>query len=144
MKAYSMDLRSRVLEDCDSGLETRQVAVKYRVSESWIRRLKQRRRATGETAPRSSCNRRSATWLAHADRIQELVAKKPDATLRELAAELNQALSGQTLSRALRKLGLVLKKSPTRRRAGSARRGEAPAVVAAGADRAGRSPHRVP
>lgn len=40
MSAYSMDLRRRVLEDCDSGMEARQVAVKYRVSESWIRRLR--------------------------------------------------------------------------------------------------------
>ena len=144
MKAYSMDLRERVLEDCDGGMETRQVAVKYRVSESWIRRLKQRRRETGETAPRPSCNRRPAKWLTHAERIKELIGQKPDATLRELAAELNHALSGQTLSRALRKLGLALKKSPARRRAGSARRGEATTVVATVAAGPGRSPHRVP
>ncbi|AMV19641.1 hypothetical protein VT03_17225 [Planctomyces sp. SH-PL14] len=29
MKAYSMDLRNRVLADCDAGMEARQVAVKY-------------------------------------------------------------------------------------------------------------------
>ncbi len=57
MKAYSLDLRERVLENCDAGLETRQVAVKYRVSESWIRRLKQRR---SETPSRSGRNRRKA------------------------------------------------------------------------------------
>lgn len=144
MKAYSPDLRQRVFEDCDGGMETRQVAVKYRVSESWIRRLKQRRRDTGETTARSSRNRRTAKWLAHAERIKELVAGKPDATLRELAAELNHAVSGQTLSRALRALGLVLKKSPARRRARPAGRGEAAAVVAAVATGNGRPPHRVP
>jgi transposase len=144
MKAYSMDLRERVLEDCDGGLETRQVAVKYRVSESWIRRLRQRRRDTGETAPRSSRNRRSAKWLAHAERIKELIGQKPDATLRELAAELNHAVSGQTLSRALRTLGLTLKKSPARRRAGPAGRGGAAAVVATVAMRPRRQPHCVP
>ncbi len=144
MKAYSLDLRERVFEDCDAGLETRQVAVKYRVSESWIRRLKQRRRETGETTPRSSRNRRKAKWLAYAERIKELIGQKPDATLRELAAELNHALSGQTLSRALRTLGLVLKKSPARRRARPARRREAAAVVATVTTRNGRTPHRVP
>lgn len=51
MDAYSMDLRRRVLADCDGEMRTRVVAGKYRVSESWVRRLKQRRRATGETAP---------------------------------------------------------------------------------------------
>lgn len=144
MKAYSPDLRQRVLEDCDGGMEARQVAVKYRVSESWIRRLKQRRRDTGETAPRSSRNRRTAKWLAYAERIKELIAQKPDATLGELAAQLDHAVSGQTLSRALRTLGLTLKKSPARRRAGSAGRGAAPAVVAVVATGAGPAPHRVP
>ena len=67
MKAYSMDLLERVLADCDDGMETRQVAVKYRVSESWIRRLKQRRRETGETAPRPCRNRQPAKWLAYAE-----------------------------------------------------------------------------
>ena len=51
MKSYSIDLRSRILEDCDSGMTTRVVATKYRVSESWVRRLSQRRRETGQIAP---------------------------------------------------------------------------------------------
>ena len=37
MPAYSLDLRKPVLEDRDLGMESRQVAVKYRVSESWTR-----------------------------------------------------------------------------------------------------------
>ena len=52
MKPYSTDLRVRVLEDCDAGMPTASVAAKYRVSESWVRRLKQRRRETGSIAPR--------------------------------------------------------------------------------------------
>ena len=53
MDSYSIDLRKRVLEDCDAGSSTRQVALKYRVSESWVRRLKQRQRELGEIAARS-------------------------------------------------------------------------------------------
>src|SRR5262249_23722366 len=52
MKPYSMDLRERVLADCDAGLPTGPGAAKDRVSPSWVRRLKQRRRETGEGAPR--------------------------------------------------------------------------------------------
>jgi transposase len=144
MKAYSMDLRERVLADCDGGIEARQVAVKHRVSESWIRRLKQRRRETGETAPRPCRNRQGAKGLAHADRIKELVGCQPDVTLRELAERLGHALSGQTLARALRALGLTLKKSSARRRAGSTRRGAASPLVATLATRLQRPPHRVP
>jgi transposase len=143
MKAYSMDLRERVLLDCDGGLEARQVAVKYRVSESWVRRLKQRRRETGETAPRSCRNRRTPKWRQYAEQLQDLVRRQPDATLRELAEALGGQVSGQTLSRALRALGLTLKKSPARRRAGSARRGRETAVVAALATGPGRPTHRL-
>ncbi len=52
MAPYSMDLRQRVLEDCDAGLTSKDVAAKFRVSRSWVDRVKQRRRKTGEVAPR--------------------------------------------------------------------------------------------
>ena len=143
MKSYSLDLRERVLQDCDGGMETRPVALKYRVSESWVRRFKQRRRETGETAPRPCRNRRTAKWLVHAERIKELICRKPDVTLRELASDLGGPVSGQTLSRALRILGLTLKKSPARRGAGSARRGEEATLVAAVATRVRRSARRI-
>ena len=52
MKAYSMNLRERVLKDLDSGLKTSAVAQNYTVSPAWVRRLKQRRQATNEVAPR--------------------------------------------------------------------------------------------
>src|SRR5262245_26095296 len=92
MKAYSMDLRERVLADSDAGMATAAVAAKYRVSASWVRRLKQRRRATGETAPRPN-GRRPSTWAAHADGIRAAVAADPEATLEELRARLGLALS---------------------------------------------------
>ena len=52
MRAYSMDLRERALLDSDAGMKAADVAAKYRVSGSWVRLLKQRRRDTGEVAPR--------------------------------------------------------------------------------------------
>ena len=52
MQAYSMDLRERALLDSDAGMKAADVAVQYRVSGSWVRLLKQRRRETGEVAPR--------------------------------------------------------------------------------------------
>ena len=49
MQAYSMDLRERALLDSDAGMKAADVAVKYRVSGSWVRLLKQRRRETGRS-----------------------------------------------------------------------------------------------
>ena len=52
MRASSMDLRERALLDSDAEMKAADVAAKYRVSGSWVRLLKQRRRDTGEVAPR--------------------------------------------------------------------------------------------
>jgi transposase len=110
MQAYSLDLRQRVLADCDAGLPTRQVAAKYRVSASWVRRLKQRRRQTGEVSPRPPRNRRRPTLDAHHDRLRALIAEDPDATLAELRDRLGVAIGLTSLWEAVRRLGLTVKK----------------------------------
>lgn len=109
MKAYSIDLRKRVLADCDAGIEVRQVGVKYNVSESWIRRLRQRRRENDEVAPRIR-RAREPKWLAIKDQLVRLVTARPDATLSELKEEIQTPLSLNTLCRALQKLKLTVKK----------------------------------
>jgi transposase len=114
-----MDLRERVLADSDEGMGATAVAAKYRVSESWVRRLKQRRTATGETAPRPS-GRRPATWTPHAEAIRAAVRDDPDATLAELKQRLGLALSLATLWRAIAALGLTVKKKSSGRRSGTA------------------------
>ena len=70
MRAYSQDLRERILADYDAGLGTWAMSLKYKVSPAWIRRLVQRRRESGEITPRSPRNKRSAAWLAVSDQIK--------------------------------------------------------------------------
>jgi transposase len=121
VRAYSMDLRERVLADSDDGMKTRAVARKYRVSESWVRRLKQRRAATGETAPRPPRNRRVSFRDRHADRLRAAVAEKPDRTLAELRDLLGVRVGLGTLWQALTDLKLSWKKSRSGRPSGTAR-----------------------
>lgn len=109
MRAYSADLRARVLAACDGGQPTQAVAARFAVSASWVRRVKQRRAATGETAPRPG-GRRPRTWAADADRIRQAFADTPDATLAEVKARLRLAVSLTTLWRAVTALGLTVKK----------------------------------
>ena len=110
MKPYSMDLRERVLKDCDAGQGTKAVAAKFSVSSAWVRRLKQRRREDGQVAPRPSRNRRAPKLAAHADRIRELVAARPDLTPEEIRRELGLAACVATLWNAVARLGLTVKK----------------------------------
>ena len=110
MRSYSMDLRLRVLKDCDSGMPTKSVAEKFDVSPAWVRRLKQRRRENGETEPRPPGHRPS-TSAVHAEPIRQLIQAQPDITLAEIKANLKLTLSLTTIWRVVRSLGLTLKKT---------------------------------
>ena len=116
MRAYSMDLRERVLADSDRGLTTRVVATKYSVSESWVRRLKQRRRESGETGPRVARTGPRPSWPAYADALRAAIAQQPDASLAELRAQLQLTVALSTLWRAVKELGLSVKKKSCRPR----------------------------
>ena len=107
--AYSKEFRGRILAACDDGMGTQAVALKFQVSESWVRRVKQDRRERGKLGPATK-RKRTPTWAAEAERIRAATARTPDLTLAELRAELGTSLSRTTLCRALRTLKLSLKK----------------------------------
>jgi transposase len=121
MKPYSMDLRERVLRDCAAGLGTKAVAEKYSVSESWVRRLKQRKREGRPVEPRSPRNKRVPKLDRHAGRIRELIATTPDLTLAELRDKLGVAVALATLWAAVARLGLTVKKKSSARPSRTAR-----------------------
>ena len=110
MKSYSMDIRERVLEDCDAGLSTLAVATKYRVSPSWVRRLKQQRRETGTVAAQGGRRGPRPSWDAYADDLREAIKETPDATLAELREKLKLTVALSTLWRAVTALGFSVKK----------------------------------
>lgn len=111
MRAYSMDLRVRVLEAAEAGETTAELAERFTVSTAWVRRLRQRHRATGEVAPRKPRDPRVPKLRGHLPRIRELLARTPDMTLAELRDELDVAVALSTLWAAVRSLGLTFKKS---------------------------------
>jgi transposase len=126
MKAYSMDLRERVLEDSKT-MSTRDVASKYRVSPAWVRRLKQRFRETGKIGPKEQRRGPVPAWVTHAERIRDAVHQAPDATLDELRERMGLPLPRSTLARALIVLGQTRKKSrsaPANRTVRTSRRNE--------------------
>ena len=139
MAPYSKELRREVLAACDRGEGTRAVALRFRCSESWVRRVKQELRELGKTAPLLT-RRRTPKWEPYRERLLALVAERPDMTLQEIKDELQTTLSRQTLCTALAKLRLTLKKSPEGRRAGPPGRSTAPRRVACAASGPGPRP----
>ena len=110
MQPYSMDLRTRVLADCDAGMCTAAVAKKYSVSTAWVRRLIQRRRQTGEIQPRRGRPGPRPKLTPHEDRLCDLAHAEPDLSAAEYRDRLSLACSVLTVWRALRRLGLTFKK----------------------------------
>ena len=122
MKPYSMDLRRRVVTACDrkDGRQV-EIAERFGVCTAWIRRLLQRRRETGSIAPLpQNAGRKPALDNRKLERLRRLVARQPDATLRELKERLGVTISNGAMIRALRVLKLTLKKSRSRRPSKSA------------------------
>jgi len=117
--AYSQDLRDRVLSAYDRGMKTRQIAEVFRVCPAWARRVKQRRRETGETTPRPM----GSPGFRRFDRarLAELVRERPDATLKELRELLGSPCGEPAICTALKRLGLSFKKRRSTRRSRTAR-----------------------
>jgi transposase len=113
MKAYSMDLRERVVAACDRGEGTREeIARRFRVGVAWVYRLLQRRRQTGSIEPRPHGGGRVPAFdAAAAERLRQAVADRPDATLEELREAVGVACGPSAVHRALGRLGLPRKKS---------------------------------
>ena len=87
------------------------VAETYAVSREWGDRLKQRRRETGEIAPRRQTRWRTPRLHAQLPRLAILIREHPDRTLVELQQALPTAASLPTIWRAVTKLGCRLKKT---------------------------------
>jgi transposase len=89
MEAYSAEFRGEVLAACDANEGTLAVALRFSVSESWVRRIKQQRRSAGQIAPKKATPRQPK-WSAWSDWLLAKLADRPDIYLRELQAELKQ------------------------------------------------------
>ena len=122
MRAYSIDLRERVLAACGDGMGTAEVADTFGVSESWVRRLRQRNAATGQVGPTTPARSGPTPALAaHHDRLRQLVRDHPGLTAAEYRTRLGVPVSVLTVWRALRRLGLTFKKSASGRPSRTAR-----------------------
>lgn len=112
MKTLSLDLRERIVAAFDRGDGTRlQIAERYEVSESMVKKLLKQRVKTGDIAPRhANSGRKPTIGPVHEKRLRRLVAQQPDLTLTELRDSLELDVTPQAIFYALERLGLPLKK----------------------------------
>src|ERR1700677_1432598 len=112
--AYSMDFRRSVAAAHDESGSSQEVAEMFGCSESWVRRLIQRRREGGSLKPLRSARHDDQRRYDEADEqaIRELIKRKPDATLVEVAEAIGKPIHPGNVSRTLKRLTLSRKKSP--------------------------------
>ena len=112
MKAYSLDLRQRVLQAALSGDHTiAEVAVRFGVGTAFVNKMLRLHRAGEDLAPRPHGGGHTPRLGArHHKLLRAAVAANNDATLGELrehlAARTRVEVSDATVSRALKALGL--------------------------------------
>ena len=130
MKAIPVAVRERILKLYDQGKSTCEIAASLGYCVAAVRRVRQHFKARGTLEPQTHrCGRKSLLTEARKTRLQQLLARQPDATLAELGAQFERPTS--TVDLWLSRLGWSCKKNAARRRAVAARRGGAKKAVAA-------------
>jgi transposase len=116
MRAYSMDLRERVLAAVDRGTPRNEIVRTLGVSQPTIRRYLRLRREKGSVAPKPPPKRPFSIGqsLEHRRALWKQLEEHDDATL-ERHCQLWERKQGDkvsiaTMSRAIRRLGWTLKK----------------------------------
>src|SRR5262249_45354830 len=131
-KAYSCDLRARVITAVETGASRREAAERFEVSVAsavkWLQRWCEER--TAAPKPRGGSISPLEEFAAE---ILDLIAQQPDLTLVETAAELRKRqikTSRSSLWRFLDRHNITLKKSPASSRTAASRCGaSAPPVI---------------
>ena len=115
MRAYSVDLRQRVVAAVDAGTPRAAVARTFQVSLATIKRYLKQRREAGHLAPRTSPGRPADIAADRLAALEAQLTAHPDATLAQHCQHW-QAAWGQTISlsamrRAIKRLDWTRKKS---------------------------------
>ena len=113
MKAYSTDLRRRVVAAYDAREGTQeQVAARFAVSLSWVRKLLRQRRDTGSIDPKPHGGGHAKAFdTASQAKLRQAVRDDSDATLEELGRLAGVACSASAVYQTLDRLGITRKRS---------------------------------
>jgi transposase len=124
-RPLSNDLRQRVIAAVDGGMTCRSAADRFGVAASTAIKWVQQWRRTGSFHPRPrGGDNRSHRIEAHAEEILSLIEDRPDMTLAEIAAHLEQTqelrVAQSTVWRFFDRRGITFKKNRARQRAAAA------------------------
>jgi len=134
MRAYSQDLRERVLRALERGDRPAEIARRFEVSRVWVYQVRDRWQQDGSRSSLRIGGHRRSCLAGMEAQIRAWIAAKVDLTLAEicerLAKEAGIQIKPPALWHQLDKWNLTFKKNSARRRARSSRRSDGAPVVA--------------
>jgi transposase len=116
MKAYSLDLRQRVVATYEKGKSSiAEVAEQFNVGQTFVKKMLRQKRETGTVTPLAHGGGRQPLLTDKEHRLlHHRIKQQPDASLAELqehlAAQAGVTASLPTIHRSLRDSGLSRKK----------------------------------
>jgi len=146
MRAYSLDLRQRIVEAYQRGEGSQaQLAQRFAVSDSFIEKLLHRLRTTGSIAPAAHSGRPRSVAPTEEPLLCALIEQDNDATDAEIAVRFHEdtgrTVSLRTINHMWRRLQITRKKDAQGQRAiAGGHRGRASGLFAGAAGTEGREP----
>ena len=110
--AYSMDIRRKVIAALERSESQASVARRFEINQRTVQRYRQRQQTTGDVNPMKTGPQRPMK-LTEADEqlMRDTVAQRPGITAMQLIPMLSVSVVESTVCRALKRLGLSLKKN---------------------------------
>jgi transposase len=126
MRAYSQDLRDRVLNALERGDRPTDIAERFEVSRGWVHQVRKQLQSEGRRSSLQIGGHRRSLVAPLESVLRAWIADKPDLTLAEMCERLDKekgiAIKVPALWHQLDKWGLSFKKNSARQRARTARR----------------------
>ena len=117
MKAYSLDLRTRVIAAVEAGMAWQDIVAVFGISRATLNRYRQRLRVTGDLAPGQSPGRPRAIPPGKEPALARQLAASPDASLAQhaqrWAADQGATVSASALRRAILRVAWTRNTSPS-------------------------------
>jgi transposase len=108
-------MRQRILELYDQGKTTAEISAFIGFCAAAVRRVRQQFHERGTLEPQTHlCGRKTLLTPRRKKRLEQLLSKRPDATLKELGQQMDRAFGTSTVDLWLHKMGLTYKKNAPR------------------------------
>ena len=121
MKAYSEDLRKRIIAAKEKGQSSAVVSRRFSLNVRTVERYWKRYQETAQIAPKRHGGYRRSKLAPHDHELMKWIERQPDLTLSELQQHclehLKVSISLHALWYRLDRIGLSFKKNDVRRRA---------------------------